>query len=364
MKILHVIYDDLQNPWCGGGGALRAARINQRLAAEHEITVITGNFPGAENETINNIRYVRIGSSCSYLLSRMSFSFLCPIVLRKYSPDIVVQDASFFSPSYANLFVRAPHVTIVHHLMDSHALRLVFPFGFIPYLFEKSILKTSRNILTPSLALRGKITERYSEKTVMNIPNGVDDIYFNLVPEEENYMLFLGRIDMYMKGLDILLQAFSEINDRHVRLKIAGSGKARDKKKLKSLITDLKLDDRIDLLGRVGEDRKLELLRKAMFLVMPSRFEGWGITAVEANAAGKAVIGTLIDGLSEAVVDAETAMLVEPGNAEELKRAIEELLADKQRRIQLGEKGREHARQFIWDEIAAQQMAYYEAIRL
>ena len=51
MKICHLMYDDVDNPWLGGGGAVRAMELYRRLASRHEITVVSGLFPGAELET-------------------------------------------------------------------------------------------------------------------------------------------------------------------------------------------------------------------------------------------------------------------------------------------------------------------------
>ena len=51
MKICHLIYDDVNNPWLGGGGAVRAWEIYRRLAADHEITLVTGKFPGGGDES-------------------------------------------------------------------------------------------------------------------------------------------------------------------------------------------------------------------------------------------------------------------------------------------------------------------------
>ena len=50
VKILHTIYDDVDNPWCGGGGALRAIEINRRLAKRHKVKMLVGNYPGALRE--------------------------------------------------------------------------------------------------------------------------------------------------------------------------------------------------------------------------------------------------------------------------------------------------------------------------
>ena len=324
--------------------------------------MITGNYPGARDERINNVHYRRVGTQSSYLMSRITYSLLGPFALKKMTADLIVHDASFFSPSFAHFFARCPHLTIIHHLMGRHALRLFFPFGFIPYWFEKGILWSAKNILTPSLAVKRRIRSQYPDKDVHNIANGVDNSLFTLLRREEPFMLFLGRIDFYMKGLDILIKAFAGLTERGVSLKIAGSGKAGHELKLKQLIEKLKMKSRVEILGRVSKEKKKELLSTCLFLVMPSRFEGWGITAAEANAVGKAVIGTRIDGLTEAVADGETALLVEPEDAGQLTEAMETLLADRAKRKKLGEAGREHARQYAWDKIARRQLTYYETI--
>ena len=74
MKICHLIYDDVRNPWLGGGGAVRAREIYRRLAERHEITLISGSYPGsAPDEVIDGIRHLRVGAAHSYASSRLSY---------------------------------------------------------------------------------------------------------------------------------------------------------------------------------------------------------------------------------------------------------------------------------------------------
>jgi glycosyltransferase involved in cell wall biosynthesis len=362
LKILHIIYDDLKNPWCGGGGALRVYKVNERLAPYHDITVLTGHFPGAQDEGIHGARYKRVGTKASYMLSRLSFALLVPFHIARFRGDIVVNECSFFAPSFADLYTRKPVVNVIHHLMDRHAFRIYPVLGFFPYLSEKAILKVAKNVITSAKSVRDEIEKRYAQKKVMNIPNGVSDEFFALRPEEKPFILSLGRIDLYMKGLDLLLEAFSRMKNQSLSLKIAGAGKAGDMKKLTDLIRALNLSGRVEYLGRVGESEKLELLRTCLFLAMPSRFEGWGITAVEANAAGKAVIGTNISGLTEAVVNNKTALLIEPESIDQLVSAIDFLVENADERRRLGHQGREWARRFSWESIAEEQLAFYRIV--
>jgi len=363
MKILHIIYDDVGNPWCGGGGALRAFKVNQCLAEKNDITVITGNYHNAKNEMINNVRFVCIGRESPYLLSRFSFSLVIPYFMNKFESDIVINECSYFSPCFADIYTKRPVVNIIHHLIGKHSFRLHPLVGLYPFLVEKMFLKTIKNLITSAEQIRCDIERISPLRKSVSIPNGVSEDWYDLIPQEEAFILFLGRIDIYMKGLDILIESFAQVdNCPHMVLKIAGGGKPFEVLKLKNLIELSGKKDQIEYLGKVSEEEKKELMRKCQFLVMPSRFEGWGITGMEANAAGKPVLGTKIKGLSEAVLHNETAILVEPENPNKLTVALKKLLDNQEVRMQLGKQGRRWAKQNSWPAVAAKQYKFYESV--
>lgn len=363
MKILHLIYDHVDNPWCGGGGARRVAEVNRRLAARgRDITVVHGRFPGARTGGSDGVDWRPVGTAAAYVPSRLSYAVGAAAAIRRIPADIVVNEVSFFAPVFADWYTSRPVVNVIHHLMGRHALRLNPAVGWFSLLAETGFMAAARNIITSALAVREEIAGRFPEKTVTNIANGVPDDYFSLLPTESPFILFLGRIDIYMKGLDVLLDAFSGLPDRNLRLKIAGSGKAGDVRRLGGMVAASGAAGQVDLLGRVSETEKRELLRSCLFLAMPSRFEGWGITAVEANAAGKPVVATKITGLSEAVGEGAGAVMVPPGDVLALRRAMGELIADGSRRQQLGRQGRAHARQWSWEIIAREQLAFYRRV--
>jgi len=362
MRILHIIYDDVKNPWCGGGGALRAKMVNKYLAKKNKITVFTGRFPGAKNETINNVEYIRIGINNSYLLSRISFTLLIPFYLSSFKGDIIINDCSFFAPCFADWYTKRPVVNIVHHLMGRHAFRIYGIIGSIPFLSELLMIKMAENIITPSKEIKEEIEKRYPKKVVVSIPNGISEDLLYLEPEENGFILFLGRIDIYMKGLDTLVESFSRISRDDIVLKIAGSGKKGDEKILEDLIKKYGVEKRVEIMGRVNEETKRELLRACLFLAMPSRFEGWGIAAVEANAAAKPVLGTYIQGFSEAVVNNKTALLVKPDDSKALATAMISLIENVKLRNNLAREGRKWARKFLWRSIAEEQFNLYRAL--
>jgi glycosyltransferase involved in cell wall biosynthesis len=128
------------------------------------------------------------------------------------------------------------------------------------------------------------------------IPNGVslDDFQVNHVfleknPDDEPYILYLGGLRK-IKGVDILLRAFSIIKKDFPRLKLKIAGDGKEINNLKALSVELGISKHIDFLGIVHGVYKIELLQNALFLVCPSRYESFGIVILEALASGIPVI--------------------------------------------------------------------------
>ena len=93
------MYDDIANPWLGGGGAVRAMELYRRLASRHEITVVSGLFPGAELETERHgLRLLRVGSARSYALSRVGYCRAAVAQLQRLEWDLWINEFSAFAP--------------------------------------------------------------------------------------------------------------------------------------------------------------------------------------------------------------------------------------------------------------------------
>ena len=364
MKILYTIYDDVQNPWCGGGGAVVAFEINRRLARRHEITRISGRFPGAgDQEVIQGIGVRRIGTSRSYALSRLSYSLLLPFTLRRQRFDLWVHDFSAFAPVWAPPYLRRRAVLVLHHLMSRHATEKYRFAGLLAWAAEALIARLYRRIITCSPSSREQLMRLagHDAKVVVVYP-GVDDACFVPDAHEQDYILYFGRLDAYNKGIDILMEAFVRVAERDpaVRLVVAGRGAPERQRQIATLADSLGITDRVEMLGPVSEASKRELFARAVFVCVPSRYEGWGITAIEAGAAGKAVVASDIPGLADAVRRDETGLLVPSEDAEALAAAMTRLLGDPDLRRALGTRGRLWAQRFTWDRVAQQHESIYE----
>ena len=289
MKILHLIYDDLNNPWVGGGGAVRVYEIYRRLSKRHRVVVVTANYPGAKNEKKDGIKYVRIGWGKNYFLSRISYILSVPKWIRRIEHDILIEDISPYSPTFVSLYTKKPCIALIHVLFSNFTTdlkkRLSLARRFFCPLFERLNLRQHRNFICVSQNVKIGL-EKLSPKIrkAIVIPNGVNDSLFTSESKEEKYVLFLGRIDIAQKGIDILIKAFSELVKTYKEIKLIIAGDGRNLGKVKDLVKELDLEFCVEFTGRVSKDRKRELLSKCLFLCIPSRYESHPLVVLEAYA--------------------------------------------------------------------------------
>ena len=277
--------------------------------------------------------------------------------------DVWVNEFSAFAPLRVPADIRRRGVLFFQHFMGRHALAKRPLVGLPAWLAERRVLGAYPRILTVSPSVQQRVEHRLRGR---NIPvdcvfNGVDQRYFNLSSKSGDYVLFLGRADVHMKGLDLLVAAFAQISESYpnLRLKIAGRAEETQTALLNKLVSGSGVEERIDVLGAVGEEEKDALLANARFACMPSRYEGWGIAAVEAQAAGKAVLATQISGLQDAVRHGETGHLVVPDNASALADGMRYLLDNELVRAQMEGRAQAWARRFDWDQLALDQEGVY-----
>jgi glycosyltransferase involved in cell wall biosynthesis len=162
---------------------------------------------------------------------------------------------------------------------------------------------------------------------------------------------FLGRLRKY-KGVDGLLDAFARIARElpDAELWIVGDGPYRAA--LEARAARLSLGARARFFGFVPAAEKVELLSAAHVSVCPSPKEGWGLTVVESNACGTAVVASRSPGLVDSVKDGVSGLLVPHGDVNALADAIRRVLTDPPLRTRLEQDGLAWAGTFTWDRCA------------
>ena len=206
------------------------------------------------------------------------------------------------------------------------------------------------------------------------VNNGVDVERFAQLPALETpqrrpTVLSVGAIKA-RKGTLALVRAMAKVRESipDVQCVIIGTLEAEPKyaKQVQAEIEMLQLEETVHLLGRVSDNVLLDWYGKADVFALPSlnvdwKFEGYGLSLMEASAAGLPVIGTTECGAEDAVDDGITGLLVSQTNIDaELPKAIIRLLTDPSLARRMGEAGRAKAADHTWDDVAEQMIEIYE----
>lgn len=174
-------------------------------------------------------------------------------------------------------------------------------------------------------------------------------------------LLTVARLQERYKGHDNVLRALPLIAAKvpDVRYVVVGEGSLRPY--LEQLARALNVRDRVTFAGRVSDTERQRLYQQCDVFVMPSResatgggAEGFGIVFLEANAAGKPVVGGRSGGTSDAVLDGVTGLLVDPTDVGAIADACTRLLTDRGLAARLGAQGRRRVvDELTWPKVIA-----------
>jgi glycosyltransferase involved in cell wall biosynthesis len=261
--------------------------------------------------------------------------------LRRLQPDLV-HTHLVHGDVYGGLAARAPIVSTKHN--DDPFRR--GPFRF----FERALTRRARRVICITEALA-----RFNRERVGLPAEKLDVIHYGLdaPPEawsaddgpgpaaDRRVVLAICRLEP-QKGVDVAMRALPEIVAAEPAAMLVVLGEGPQRAELEALAASLGVADATYLPGRVGDVSAW--LDRAELVVHPVRWEGFGLALLEAMLAKRAVVATRVSSIPEIVVDGETGVVVEPGRADELARAVTQLLADDGRRARLGEAGYTRAR--------------------
>jgi glycosyltransferase involved in cell wall biosynthesis len=166
------------------------------------------------------------------------------------------------------------------------------------------------------------------------------------------FILTIGRLAAY-KGTDLLLLAFSGVAADFPVLDLIVCGPDQSDGRLARFAARLGLGARVRFTGPVTPARARRLLDACLFFCLPSRAEGMPMALLEAMAAGKAAVAARAGGCPEAARSGREALLVAPGDARSLERALRRLAGDAGLRARLGAAAAARARDYSWRRAAA-----------
>jgi glycosyltransferase involved in cell wall biosynthesis len=153
-------------------------------------------------------------------------------------------------------------------------------------------------------------------------------------------VLLPGRL-VHEKGHIDLINAVRMLRESGVETQVTFAGDGPLREILEGQIDQADLRDSIELTGSVDHQQMLELMVAADVVVVPSRFEGFGLTALEAMGLGKPVIATSVGGLVSLIEHKRSGLFIPPADPQRLMEAIRMLANDETLRASLGRNARE-----------------------
>jgi glycosyltransferase involved in cell wall biosynthesis len=285
-------------------------------------------------------------------------------LINNYDLDLV-----HFQGGPGGLFVlkkpSVPLIYTVHHTYYQQA-RYIRSQGWkkILYQWEKLGYQRSNYIMCDSDSTQRIVLRHYGVRGIPceSIPVGVDkNRFFPLGLERiPNCLFFLGRLES-RKGIDFLIKTIPIIKERlrDIQLFIGGDGLL--KPHLDNFIKTNNLENNVHLLGTIADSALNEWYNKVSVVIIPSVFEGFGLTAIEAMACGTPVIATDVDALRDVIEDGENGLLVPYNDIEALSTKILYLLKNQAEQLKFSINGRKKVQTvYNWDNIALDVLRVYE----
>lgn len=374
-----------------GGVERRILETGKRLSGEVDFTVYSGTKAGFhEPTTIDGVKVVPCSSTDRvFPLDNWTFNRTLTKMTQTIKADVYESHTVSgygFQTALKQSGSNVPFITTVHGVLaDEYAqaqargaesARAKVANFFMKRLakIEAESAKNATLVVTISEYSKQKIVDLYGvdPKKIRIVPNGVDPQRFQPNPTGGNafkkrigadgkqMVLFVGRL-IPRKGLSYLVEAAKQVVKERGETMFAIVGDGPMRSRLEAEVAQADLSGNFVFLGDVSEADLTAAYGCADVFAFPSIQEGQGIALLEAQASSKPVVAFKVSGVSEAVLDGETGLLVAPADSDALAEVLLRLLSDASLRQRMGVRGREHVLGTLtWDVCAQKMLKVYQ----
>jgi D-inositol-3-phosphate glycosyltransferase len=276
--------------------------------------------------------------------------------------------------NWAQNFWNRPHFSTFHTLGEvknrTHTGAIEPGFRIAA---EKEIIHTCHRILVPTQRERDNLIRLYDApaEKIGVVPCGVNLTLFYPEPKTaarkrlaldpaDTILLYVGRFDP-LKGLDTLLEAMIYFkSDPRIRLVVVGGDgdKSPEYQALVQKTKKLEIDEKVMFVGRIDQHNLPPYYGAADLLVMPSRYESFGMVGLEALACGRPVVSTSVGAADRLIRKAQAGCIVSDPTPRSLADGIQSVISD--RTIPAAELIRKSILEYSWSNVASSVIAEYE----
>ncbi len=216
------------------------------------------------------------------------------------------------------------------HVIHTHSDpgKRYFSKRFFDSLVSKFSLVADKIITISDAEFQHLLRLGIKREKLAKVPLGLNIRRYKKVESKSHlrdFILFVGRFEIFHKGIDILFKALKIALEKNKGLKLVMIGEG-DYNRIKELAKSLSIINNVIFVGRLPSSREgfeqlLEYYSSCRFLVLPSRFEPFGLVIIEAISMGKPVVATRVGGVLD-ILNEKYGFLVEPENAGALAKAM------------------------------------------
>ncbi len=260
---------------------------------------------------------------------------------------------------------------LVITIQGTYAIAPLYSFGKAALV--KWAYKRADKIISISRYTKEEFLKKVRGKEIIIINHGIDFKKFYRMPSysPENFILSVGALK-FRKGYQISILAFAEAKRELPDLKYKIIGSQKDKiyfDELKNLAAQHRVDKDIEFLTGLGDEELSDFYGRAKLFILTSinenhHFEGFGLVFLEAAAAGLPVIGTLDNGIEDAVKNGYNGLLAPQNDVKATAKAIIDMLKDEKLRKEMSLNSITWAKDHDWEKVVVKYIKVYKQLKI
>jgi len=351
LKLLIVNHRDPFHPKAGGAerDLLETfSRLVKKGVDVYWLSEDVGRGPGE----VSGIHLIRRGNP-------LTLHFRSLLEATKF--DLVFDSVAHAVPFLSNLVNRCT-VAKIHHVHQQVLRYELPPHLAVSVAWAERLSRFYKRVIVPSRSTGEEAvrTLKVRPERITVIPEGIDhSSYTPGEKSDEPFILWLHRMKRYKNPLHAI-EVFRLAKGRGLRgvkLVVAGGGDLESQVR-----EEAKRVEGVEVLGRVGEERKRELLRRAWLFMSTSFIEGWGLSVLEANASGTPAVGYRVGSLGEIIVEGVNGYTVPYGDLNKMADLLVNLFNDQRRLRAMWSSAYLESLKYDWEKTAEMYHEYIERL--
>lgn len=364
MNVLILNWRDPSHPQSGGAEIVTQKHAQSWVNAGHTVTWFTSWYKGSKKrETIDGIHMVRQGGFLTVYAAAWWY-----LLVHGRDFDLIIDEVHGF-PYFSPFFTHKPIILFIHEIAgEIWDFMYPFPVNVIGKFLEKHYFYFYRTyqFWTDAPSTIDELVQKgipKSQCTAIPCPISLDKTFDfkkkNETRKEKNpTYLFVSRV-VKMKGIEEVIKAFSFILrvQNEAKLWIVGFGDEEYVKQLQSMMQEYGVLNNVIYWGKVTEQKKYDLMRRAHVLLHASVKEGWGLVVLEAAFVGTPSVVYNVPGLRDVVKNGKTGIVIRSNSPHEMATEALHLIDDKARYAVFQKNGKAWVESLKWSEATKASMA-------